>query len=57
MVEQHVITHVKDALVSGLPLSPNGNSAEYVKSATMVRFGLLSLPTGSLRRRAFYDFV
>ena len=38
MVEQHVITNLKDSLISGLDFSASGNSAEYVSSAKQVHF-------------------
>ena len=38
MVEAHVQSNLKDALVPGLQFSPSGSSAEYVSSSKMVRF-------------------
>ena len=37
MVEQHVITHLRDGLVNGLSFGPDGHSAEYISSAKQVR--------------------
>lgn len=37
MVEQHVITHLRDGLVNGLPCGPDCHSAEYISSANQVR--------------------
>ena len=38
MVDAHVVTHLKDGLVAGLNFAPDGNSAEYVHSAKLVKF-------------------
>ena len=37
MVEQHVITHLRDGLVDGLSFGPDGHIAEYISRAKQIR--------------------
>ena len=55
MVEQHVITHLRDGLVNGLSFGPDGHSAEYISSAKQVRL-LAEAGDRFHRLHALYDF-